>query len=244
MAAKDKSEADRDRPKETAAIIRDAGRDAAEKATRPIGQAIGAAGIASLKQPPPQLPGAPAPASPAPPPPPATTEVEAGWIRNQAGMSKLVYINDAAGNRIGGYYVHYDAQGREIGRETFKESPAVPEQPVQQPGSILSGQYKGRIGGQASGSMSITVAGASVSGSISGVYKGDRFTSTFSATLQADGSFSGAARGVLQGEFAGKISPYPFDGTVSGRVDGTTGSGKWSGKNRFGGASGSWQAAK
>lgn len=83
-----------------------------------------------------------------------------------------------------------------------------------------------------------------MSGRISGVFKSDSFSSTFSGGLNGDGSFTAPARGVLQGNFLGKVSPYPFNGTVSGRVDGSSGSGRWSGKNRYGGGGGAWQARR
>lgn len=114
----------------------------------------------------------------------------------------------------------------------------------EQPAADLSGQYKGRISGQASGSMTLVVSGSSVSGSISGSFEGDSFTASFSGTLGSDGSFSAPTTGVLQGKLFKEVRPYPFNGTVSGRVDGQSGSGQWSGKNKWGGGSGSWQAAK
>ncbi|MBA3038230.1 MAG: hypothetical protein KJ670_07660 [Alphaproteobacteria bacterium] len=114
----------------------------------------------------------------------------------------------------------------------------------EQPAADLSGQYKGRISGQASGSMTLVVSGSSVSGSISGSFEGDGFTASFSGTLGSDGSFSAPTTGVLQGKLFKEVRPYPFNGTVSGRVDGQSGSGQWSGKNKWGGGSGSWQASK
>ena len=114
----------------------------------------------------------------------------------------------------------------------------------EQPAADLSGQYKGRISGQASGSMTLVVSGSSVSGSISGSFEGDGFTASFSGTLGSDGSFSAPTTGVLQGKLFNEVRPYPFNGTVSGRVDGQSGSGQWSGKNKWGGGSGSWQASK
>ena len=90
----------------------------------------------------------------------------------------------------------------------------------------------------------MTVSGASVSGRIVGVFKGDSFSSTFSGAIGADGGFSATARGVLQGKWLDSVKSYPFNGAVSGRVDGRSGSGRWSGKNKWGGASGSWSARK
>ena len=57
-------------------------------------------------------------------------------------------------------------------------------------------------------------------------------------------SVSAPTTGVLQGKVFKEIKPYPFNGTVSGRIDGQSGSGQWSGKNKWGGGSGSWQASK
>lgn len=114
----------------------------------------------------------------------------------------------------------------------------------QTPTGDLSGQYKGRISGGASGTMTLVVSGASVSGTISGAFEGDSFTARFSGTLGGDGSFSAPTTGVLQGKVFDKVEPYPFNGTVSGRVDGQSGAGQWSGKNKWGGGSGSWQVSK
>lgn len=114
----------------------------------------------------------------------------------------------------------------------------------QQPAGDLSGQYKGRISGQASGSMTLMVQGTSISGSISGTFEGDGFTARFSGALNSDGSFNAPTTGVLQGKLFDEVKPYPFNGTVSGRIDGQSGSGQWSGKNKWGGGSGSWQASK
>lgn len=114
----------------------------------------------------------------------------------------------------------------------------------QQPAGDLSGQYKGRISGQASGSMTLVVNGTSITGSISGTYEGDSFTARFSGALSADGSFSAPTTGVLQGKLFDEVKPYPFNGKVSGRIDGRSGSGQWSGGNTWGSGSGNWQAAK
>ena len=121
------------------------------------------------------------------------------------------------------------------------EGKAVPPQTATEE---LAGQYRGRISGQASGSLTLVVAGSSVSGSISGTFEGDGFTARFSGSLNSDGSFSVPTTGVLQGKLFKETKPYPFNGTVSGRVDGQSGSGQWSGSNKWGGGSGSWQASK
>lgn len=248
-AAADKLAADKAAAEKAAADK--AARDKRDKdkekdlAKEPLGSGVAAAGAKEVKQTSPTPVVAPPPPPPPPPAPaPATTEVEGGWLKDKNGTTKVVYINDAAGNRIGGYYVHYDASGREIGRESFKESPPEPQQPTQQPAAALSGHYVGRISGQAGGSFEMTVSGASVSGRISGAYQGDAFSSSFSGAINADGGFSAAAHGVLQGNLGGKISPYPFNGVVSGRVDGRAGSGNWSGKNQWGAAAGQWSARK
>lgn len=241
-AAADKAAADKlaaDKAAAEKAAADKAARDRRDKDKTPIGAAISAAGAKEVKQTPPTPVVAPPPPPP-PPPPPTTTEVEGGWIKDRNGTTKVIYINDASGNRIGGYYVHYDAAGREIGRESFKETPPEPQQPA----PTLSGRYAGRITGQAGGSFEMTVSGATVSGRISGSYQGDGFTSSFSGALNADGGFSAPAHGVLQGNLGGKISPYPFNGVVSGRVDGRSGAGAWSGKNQWGAASGQWSARK
>ncbi|GEO83756.1 MULTISPECIES: hypothetical protein [Alphaproteobacteria] len=114
----------------------------------------------------------------------------------------------------------------------------------EQTAADLAGQYNGRISGKASGSLTFVVSGSSISGSISGVFEGDSFTARFSGSLNADGSFSAPTTGVLQGKLYKETKPYPFNGTVSGRVDGTSGAGQWSGSNKWGGGSGSWQASK
>lgn len=242
-AAADKASADK-----AAADKAAADKAAADKARRdkdkPVGGAIGAAGVKDVKQPPKPLPPVTQPVvapPPPPPPPPTTTEVEGGWVKDKNGMTKVIYINDANGNRIGGYYVKYDANGREIGRETFTEKPTPPEPPP----ASLDGTYSGRISGGSSGSLTITVRGGQVSGTIGGVHEGDPIHATFSASVGADGSFSASASGTLRTTWSdGKTSSYGFTGRVSGKVNGRSGSGSWSGGNTWGSSKGTWQASK
>ena len=207
--------------------------------TSDLGKAIADAGADGMNQ-------TTAPPPPPPPPPPtsqsATSEVEGGWLKDANGTTKVVYINDANGNRIGGYYVHYDKNGREIGRETFTETPNTPT--AQEPAAVLSGRYQGPISGASSGSITLNVSGSSVSGTVTGVFKGDSFRANFSGSLNGDGSFSAPAQGVLQGNWGDHVTPYPFNGRVSGRVDGRGAAGAWSGKNQWGGGSGTWRASK
>ena len=213
--------------------------DGVEDAAPDLGQAIADAGSSGLEQ-------TPAPqqtvTTAQPPSSPATTEVEGGTVQDSNGTTKVIYINDANGNRIGGYYVHYDPSGREIGRETFKETANNP--PIQQPAVVLSGHYRGRISGRSSGSIAITVAGSSISGSISGVHEGDSFSASFSGSIGGDGSFDVPAQGVLQGKWGDHVTPYPLSGHVSGRVDGRAGAGRWSGRNQYGTDGGTWKASK
>lgn len=129
-------------------------------------------------------------------------------------------------------------------RTVVARSGGLTEEPSQPPTEDLAGQYRGYLSGQASGSLTLVVAGQSVSGSISGGFEGDSFTARFSGSLNGDGSFSAPMTGVLQGKLFKETKPYPFNGTVSGRVDGRMGSGQWSGKNKWGVGSGSWQAVK
>jgi hypothetical protein len=228
-----------------AVVPNDQSKAAARRPTPPVGQGIAGAGRQQVAAIPPKpVPQQTQPqsqpiAAPPPPPEPTTFEVAGGWLESPNGRTRLVYINDAKGNRIGGYYVHYDRTGKEIGRERFTEGASASNEPAPQ-----AGAYSGRISGQAGGSIQLTVAGNVVSGRISGTYKGDGFTSNFRAALNPDGSFSAPARGVLNGHVFSKIIPYDFNGTVSGRVDGKSGAGRWSGKNRYGGASGAWQASR
>ncbi|MFN7012467.1 MAG: hypothetical protein ACK4PN_20830 [Allorhizobium sp.] len=119
----------------------------------------------------------------------------------------------------------------------------ITEEP-QQPAEALAGQYSGRIAGKASGSLTLVVAGSSVSGSISGSFEGDGFTARFSGSLGADGAFNAPLTGVLQGKVFKETKPYPFNGTITGRVDGRSGSGQWSASNKWGGGSGGWQVSK
>ena len=185
---------------------------------------------------------APPVAPPPPPPPPTTTEVEGGWVKDSKGMTKVVYIQNAKGERIGGYYVKYDANGRETGRESFTVAPE-PQQPSNQI-AALAGSYRGSLAGQASGSVSFTINGSSISGSVNGSYSGDSFTSSFSGTVNADGSFNAPVRGTLQGKLGNSVKPYPFSGSFTGRVGPGGGSGSWSGRNQYGGASGNWRASR
>jgi len=204
-----------------------------------LGTAIADAGADTSNE---EVTSAPTTPAPVPSSPSTTSEVEGGWLEDSNGRTKVVYINDAKGNRIGGYYIHYDKNGREIGRETFTETPNTPT--VQEPAATLSGRYQGPISGASSGSIALTVSGSSVNGTVTGVFKGDSFRASFSGSLNGDGSFSAPAQGVLQGNWGDHVTPYPFNGRVSGRVDGRGGTGTWSGKNQWGGGSGTWRASK
>jgi hypothetical protein len=246
-ALADKAQADKALADKAAADKAAAEKAAADKAKprdkdKPVGGAIGAAGVTAIKQPLTPLPVLQPPVAPPPPPPPppTTTEVEAGFVKDKNGMTKLVYINDANGNRIGGYTVRYDANGREIGRESFTEKPAEP-----QGNAALDGTYSGRISGGSSGTLRLTVSGGHINGTIGGVHEGDPITASFSGTLGSDGAFSASASGTLRTTWGdGKTSSYGFTGRVSGRVNGRSGSGSWSGGNSFGQSKGTWQASK
>ncbi|HRK24600.1 MAG TPA: hypothetical protein PLQ11_06575, partial [Beijerinckiaceae bacterium] len=175
-----------------------------------------------------------------------TTEVEGGWVKNSSGMTKVVYINDANGNRIGGYYVNYDASGKETGRQHFTESGGAQPQTASAPvNPALEGTYSGRIAGGSSGSLTFTVSGGQVSGTIGGVHEGDPINASFSGPLSAEGTFSAAANGVLRTTWAdGKTSTFTFTGKIGGKVNGRSGSGTWSGSNRWGASKGTWSASK
>jgi len=237
-AAADKDKGTRDKDK--------ADKDKADKDKAPIGSAIGAAGVKQLQPPKPPQPVAVVPPPPPPPPPaPQTTEVEGGWVKSKDGMTKVVYINDANGNRIGGYYVNYDASGKETGRQHFKESGGADSQSASAPNPALDGTYSGRITGGSSGSLTITVSGGQVSGTIGGVHEGDPITASFSGPLSADGGFSAAAKGTLRTTWSdGKTASFTFAGKVSGKVNGRSGSGSWSGGNQWGASQGTWSARK
>lgn len=183
---------------------------------------------------------APVTAPPPPPPPPTTTEVEGGWLKDKNGTTKVIYINDSNGNRIGGYYIRYDATMKEIGREPFTVTPDAPV-----PAIVLAGAYRGRISGQSTGSISFTVAGSQVSGSIGGTYQGDTYSATFTTGIGANGAFSGGIQGVLNGKMGdGKIQRYSFTGTIQGRIGEAGATGSWAAHNQYGNAKGNWQAAK
>ena len=59
---------------------------------------------------------------------PGTHEEISGWAENKNGKTSLTYIKDANGNVLGGYYTHYDSKGNVIGREAFKNKPAVSDE--------------------------------------------------------------------------------------------------------------------
>ena len=186
----------------------------------------------------------PQPVQPAPitaaPPPPTTTEVEGGWLKDKNGTTKVIYINDSKGNRIGGYYIRYDASMKEIGRENFTVTPDAPV-----PATVLAGAYRGRISGQSTGSISFTVTGTQVSGSIGGTYQGDTYSATFATGIGANGTFSGGIQGVLNGKMGdGSIQRYSFTGTIQGRIGEAGATGSWAAHNQYGNAKGNWQAGK
>jgi hypothetical protein len=70
--------------------------------------------------------------------PPGTHEEVSGWADDKNGKSRLTYVKDASGNVVGGYTTHFDANGKEIGREEFKSNPA-PESGAAEPDTSESG---------------------------------------------------------------------------------------------------------
>lgn len=173
-----------------------------------------------------------------------TREEVSGWAKTAKGSTKLTYIKDAAGNVLGGYYTHYDAQGREIGKEHFKNTP---ETGSSQPASLESfnGSYSGRVSGGASGALNFTVRNGVLSGRISGNYKGDGAFATLSGTVDAAGNVRISAPGYVRGALGekGKMENWEFEGVMNGKIRGRQASGSWSAKG-FGSSSGSWSASR
>lgn len=178
------------------------------------------------------------------PPPPtqpsqqATHEVDAGWVQDKKGKTKLVYIKDSKGDIVGGYYAHYDSQGNLVGKEPFNGSgaPSTSNLPVQ---GALQGTYSGSFsGGGASGSITLHVSGAIVGGSISGQKSGDPVHAQFSGSIDGSGGFQANITGTVEW---GK--GVPFGGTMSGQFTQSSASGSWYGAGGLDKASGTWHAA-
>lgn len=176
--------------------------------------------------------------------PPGTHEEVSGTATNASGSTKLTYIKDAAGNILGGYYTNYDKNGKETGKEYFKNKPDG-NSPSPATKVSYDGSYSGRTSGGAGGSMSFTVKGGRLNGRVSGSYQGDPFTATISGSVDASGnvraSISGAVRGALGDK--GKVESWEFGGTMSGRIVGNAGSGSWSAAG-FGKSAGSWSVSR
>jgi hypothetical protein len=58
--------------------------------------------------------------------PPGAHEEVSGWAEDKNGKTRLTYIKDANGNVLGGYNTHFDPNGNETGRESFKANTASP----------------------------------------------------------------------------------------------------------------------
>ncbi len=108
-------------------------------------------------------------------------------------------------------------------------------------GPQYDGSYSGSISGAAGGSMKFTVAGKSVRGSISGSYKTDGFSGSMSGSLDEG---SGAISCGLTGRIGDSKMNFPFTGKVTGRIQGTQGTGSWSARNQWGAPTGTWLAIR
>ncbi len=145
-------------------------------------------------------------------------------MANKDGRSKVVYINDADGNRIGGYVIHYDKDGREIGRVSWDEKPPPPPEV----GAGADGHYDGTVtfharpAKEVTGTLSLDVRGGKVKGVLTAKYQKPwpgvvhaEITGTISSDLRITATIKGTSRypddtvrlGIL------KASNYPFLGT-------------------------------
>ena len=177
--------------------------------------------------------------------PSPTHEEEAGWVADEKGKIKLIYVKDAQGNIVGGREEYYDAAGKLIDTRPFNGTGVA--SPSDLPTvADLQGTYGGSISGGASGSISFYVTGAVVAGSIDGTYKGDHIHAQFSGTVDGQGAFASNADGKLTSTDpkTSKVSTYPFTGHVSGRLSAHVATGSWSGANTWGASAGSWRATK
>ncbi|MBS1198583.1 MAG: hypothetical protein H6R18_2368 [Proteobacteria bacterium] len=173
-----------------------------------------------------------------------THEEVSGWATSAKGKTKLTYIKDASGKVLGGYYTHYDNQGRETGKEHFKNTPeSSSSQPASQEG--FDGSYSGRVGGGASGALNFTVRNGSLSGRISGNYQGDGAFATLSGTVDAAGNVRISAPGYVRGALGekGKMENWEFQGAMTGKIRGKQASGSWTAKG-FGSSRGTWSASR
>lgn len=175
---------------------------------------------------------------PQPPPPPVTHEEEGGWVDDKNGRTKVVYIKDAQGNVVGGYYAHYDAQGNFKGKEPFNGlgTPTTSDLPSQ---ADLQGNYSGSFSGGATGHITLYVSGAIVSGTISGTKDGDAVHAQFSGAIDGSGRFGANISGTV--EWGKGIA---FGGNMEGRIDKNGGSGTWTGAGGLDKASGSWRISR
>ncbi len=177
--------------------------------------------------------------------PAGTREEVAGTARTASGSTKLTYIKDAAGNVLGGYYTHYDASGREVGRENFTSKPDSGGAAPSAGKAGFDGSYSGRVSGGASGALNFTVRSGAVSGRISGSYQGDGAFASISGSVDAQGNFRASANGYVRGALGekGKMENWEFSGALTGRISGRSASGSWSAAG-FGKSAGTWSAAR
>jgi hypothetical protein len=108
----------------------------------------------------------------------------------------------------------------------------------------FDGTYKGRFQGEASGTITFTVKGKSVSGSLSGSYRGDSIQGRFSGIVDTHGNVSTSLSGSLTDMSKNRMGSFPFKGNVNGRINGVSGSGRWTAKNKWGAPAGGWSVSK
>lgn len=199
-----------------------------------------------------------------------TTDEEMGYGENKSGRTVVVYTRDASGRVIRSTHIHYDPQGKEIGRDVYNISPDEPQPPDSsaeapesedeaevpaepgsdegnqtEPSGDLDGTYTGELSGDASAEITLTVRGSTVFGQIEGgLYDGDSFGGvSFSARLDENGKFSATVSRTIPAEKEDD-PPVIVTATIEGQFTGSSAAGKWRASNNtgWGSADGSWWA--
>ncbi|MCB1379932.1 MAG: hypothetical protein KDK89_16430 [Alphaproteobacteria bacterium] len=179
----------------------------------------------------------------------ATSDEEAGYVKNKQGTTKLIYTKDSKGRIVSKTYIYLDADGNETGRETQKikvgeEVPPVDDEtPPEDEADLPEGTFTGGIHGDAAGDIQFMVNGRSISGSVSGVYKNTPFTVEFRGTLDDEGKFRASAGGSAFYTIDNEEKSYPVSGMIEGQVTGIRASGTWwADKDLLKDADGTWSA--
>lgn len=110
---------------------------------------------------------------------------------------------------------------------------------TRQPKLVFPGTWRTE---EASGTLTLTKQGAEVRATISGTYGESRVSGSGGGKAEPNGTFRFTLSGAVVATGGGKVTRYPYSGSISGTVTDSGGSGRLSGANEHGSESGTWSA--